>query len=207
MAFLDDDQLQRMGFKKLGRNVRISDRAAIHNADQIVIGDNTRIDDFCVISGKVRFGRNVHIAVLCNIAGGSEGITFDDFSGLAYGCHVFSQSDDYSGFTLTNPTVPAEYKEERKAPVHLGRHCIVGANSLIFPGVLMADGCSLGAMSMLTKSTTPWGVYFGIPARRVKERKRELLEHERRYLASEAAATVDDAPEVAATALQSAARG
>ena len=72
MAFIPQTALESMGFKYLGRNVRISDRAAIHNLDQIEIGHNSRVDDFCVISGKVKIGRNVHIAVFCNVAGGTE---------------------------------------------------------------------------------------------------------------------------------------
>lgn len=185
MPFLSQQQLESMGFRSLGRNVRISDKAAIYNPEQIEIGDHSRIDDFCVVSGKVSIGRNVHIAVFCNVAGGSEGITFEDFSGLAYGCHVFSQSDDYTGRTLTNPTVPAQFKREFKKAVRLGRHCIVGTNSLIFPGVILAEGCSVGAMSMVTKSTEEWGVYSGIPARRLKDRKRDLLVLEQAYLDSE----------------------
>lgn len=185
MPFLSQQQLESMGFRSLGRNVRISDKAAIYNPEQIEIGDHSRIDDFCVVSGKVSIGRNVHIAVFCNVAGGSEGITFEDFSGLAYGCHVFSQSDDYTGRTLTNPTVPARFKREFKKAVRLGRHCIVGTNSLIFPGVILAEGCSVGAMSMVTKSTEEWGVYSGIPARRLKDRKRDLLVLEQAYLDSE----------------------
>jgi acetyltransferase-like isoleucine patch superfamily enzyme len=113
LAFLNEQQLAQMGFKHLGTNVRISDKASIYNPDQIEIGDHSRIDDFCVISGKVIIGRNVHIAVFCNVAGGEKGVTFEDFSGLAYGCHVFTQSDDYSGRTLTNPTVPGKYKRKR----------------------------------------------------------------------------------------------
>src|ERR1035438_2177082 len=123
MAFLSQDRLASLELKRCGNNVRISVRAAIYNADQIEIGDNSRIDDFCVLSGKVKIGRNVHIAVFCNVAGGSEGITIEDFAVLAYGCHVFSQSDDYSGRTLTNPTVPAKYKRETKKPVTISRHC------------------------------------------------------------------------------------
>ncbi|MBE0475282.1 acyltransferase [Rhodoferax sp.] len=185
MAFLSQEQLLAMGFRSLGKNVRISDRAAIYNADQIDIGDHSRIDDFCVVSGKVSLGRNVHIAVFCNVAGGSAGVTFDDFSGLAYGCQVFSQSDDYTGRTLTNPTVPATYKRETKRAIHIGRHCIVGTSSLIFPGVTLAEGCSVGAMSMVTKSTEAWSVYSGVPARRLKDRKRDLLALEQAYLDSE----------------------
>lgn len=174
-----------MGFKYLGKNVRISDRAAIYNADQIEIDDNSRIDDLCVLSGKVKIGRNVHIAVFCNIAGGSEGVTIEDFAGLAYGCQVFSQSDDYSGGTLTNPTVPAMYKRETKKAVTVGRHCIVGASSLVFPGVTLGEGSCVGAMSMVTKSTEEWTVYFGIPAKRLKNRKKDLLVLEKQYLDSE----------------------
>lgn len=185
MAFLSREQMLSMGFKFLGKNVCISDRAAIYNADQIHVGDNSRIDDFCVVSGKVSVGRNVHIAVFCNVAGGSEGITLEDFSGLAYGCHVFSQSDDYSGRTLTNPTVPTKYKQEVRKAVHIGRHCIVGTSSLIFPGVTLGEGCSVGAMSMVTKSTMAWSVYAGVPARKLMDRKQDLLALERDYLRSE----------------------
>jgi len=166
----------------LGRGVRISDKAAIYNHDQIEIGDLSRIDDFCVVSGKVVIGRNVHIAVFCNVAGGSEGIIMEDFSGLAYGCHVFTQTDDYSGRTLTNPTVPSEYKDETKLPVFIGRHTIVGACSVIFPGVTLAEGTAIGAMSLVTKSTEPWGIYLGTPARRSRDRQRELLRLEKSYL-------------------------
>lgn len=186
MAWLTKDELKKMQFKSLGNNVLISDKAAIYNPEMISIGDNSRIDDFCVISGNITIGNNVHIAVFNNVAGGEVGITLDDFSGLAYGCHVFSQSDDYNGNTLTNPTVPDEFKDEIKKPVRIGKHCIVGTNSIIFPGVNMGDGCSVGAMSMLTRSTEPWGVYFGVPAKKIKDRKKLLLELEVKYLEKKA---------------------
>lgn len=182
MAFLTREQLRGMGFRSLGENVLISDKASIYNHDLIEIGDNVRIDDFCVISGKVTIGRNVHIAVFCNVAGGEKGVILDDFSGLAYACQVFTQSDDYSGRTLTNPTVPDNFKKETKAAVKIGRHCIVGASSIIFPGVTLAEGTSVGAMTMVTKSTESWSVYFGVPARKIKNRRRDLLQLEEQYL-------------------------
>lgn len=182
MAYLTIDQLASMGFKSLGVNVRISDKASIYNADQIEIGDNSRIDDFCVVSGKIILGKFVHIAPFCLLAGGSEGVFMEDFSGLAYQVQVFSQSDDYSGRTLTNPTVPTKYKNEVKKHIHLGRHVIVGAGSIIFPGVDIAEGCSVGAMTLVSRSTDPWGIYAGNPAQRVKERKKDLLKLELKFL-------------------------
>lgn len=185
MAFLDSEQLKAFGFKKLGFNVKISDKASIYTPELIEIGDHSRIDDFCVISGRVVIGRNVHIAVFCNVAGGELGVYMDDFSGLAYGCHVFAQSDDYSGGSLTNPTVPDQYKLETKKPVRLERHVIIGTCSVVVPGVTIAEGSSVGAMSLVTKSTEAWSIYLGNPARRLKARKRDLLEKERLYLESE----------------------
>lgn len=178
MAFLSQKQIDDMGFKKLGKNVLISDKASIYNPDLIEIGDNSRIDDFCVVSGSVNIGRYVHFAVFNNVAGGEAGIVFEDFSGLAYGCHVFSQSDDYSGHSMTNPTIPDRFKKEHKAPVLIGRHSIVGTGSVIVPGVVLGEGTSVGALSLVMKSTDPWSVYFGIPARRLKARSRDLLQYE-----------------------------
>lgn len=182
MPYLSRDDLLAMGFKALGKNVKISDKASIYDAGLMEVGDNSRIDDYCVLSGRIKIGKYVHIAPLCLLAGGEEGISMDDFSGLAYQVKIFSQSDDYSGATLTNPTVPAAYKKEVKKAISLGRHVIVGAGSMVFPGVTIAEGCSIGAMTLLNKSTQPWGIYLGNPARRIKERKRDLLELEKKFL-------------------------
>ncbi|MEA4811392.1 MAG: acyltransferase [Anaerolineaceae bacterium] len=185
MPFLSDQELKARRFKYLGKQVKISCLASIYNADQISIGDYSRIDDFCVLSGKITIGRNVHIAVFNNLAGGEKGITMDDFSGLAYGCHVFTQSDDYTGISLTNPTVPDQFKMEKKAAIHIKRHVIVGTNSLIFPGVILEEGCSVGALAMVVHDTEPWMIYTGVPAKAVKPRKKDLLELEKKYLEQE----------------------
>jgi len=37
-------------------------------------------------------------------------------------------------------------------------------------------------MTLIHKSTTPWGVYVGNPARRIKERKKDLLVLEAQFL-------------------------
>lgn len=182
MGYLSRDALEAAGFKRLGKGVKVSDRASIYDAGLIELGDFCRIDDFCVVSGNVSTGRNVYIGPQCLIAGGTEGIVFSDFTTLAYQVQVFTQSDDYSGATLTNPTIPRQFKNETKARVFLGRHVIVGAGSVVFPGVHLAEGCSVGAMSLILRSTTAWGIYAGSPAKRLKDRKRDLLELEREFL-------------------------
>lgn len=184
MPYLTQEQLPGLGFKSLGREVKISDKARIYNPELIEIGDFSRIDDFCVLSGRLTIARFVHVAAFGLLAGGSEGIVMEDFTGLAYHCQVFSQSDDYSGLTMTNPTVDAQFKSEKKAQVRIERHVIVGAGSIVFPGVHLAEGCAVGAMSLVNRSTEPWGIYTGNPARRLKERSRKLLELEQAFLAT-----------------------
>lgn len=187
MSYLTQTQLEDFGFAALGRNVLISDKACIYNAEKMMIADNCRIDDFCVVSGKVDMGRNVHFAPFCLIAGGVHGIVFGDFSGLAYHAQVFTQSDDYSGKTMTNPTVPALYKVETKKDVRIGRHVIVGAAAVVGPGVIIGDGAAIGAQSLVLNSIAPWSIYAGNPARKIKDRDRGLLSHEAAYLSAESA--------------------
>lgn len=182
MAYLSTAQLEKLGFRKLGKEVRISDKASIYNPELIELGDYTRIDDFCVVSGRVIFGKYNHITPMCLVAGGEPGIEFADFCTLAYGVKIFAQSDDYSGATLTNSLIPKKYKDEKFAKVQLERHVIVGAGATIMPGTTIKEGCSIGAMALVTKSTDPWGIYVGVPAVRVKERKRDLLALEKKFL-------------------------
>ena len=176
--------MDAMGFKSLGNNVQISRTAKLYIPEYISLGDHVLVDDFCVLSGNIEIGRNVHIAYGSRLIGGREGIKMNDFSGVAFGVTIFAQSDDYCGDALTNPTVPMQYRKILRARVELGRHVIVGTNSVVFPGVIMGEGSSVGSCSMVTKSTEPWSVYFGVPAKKIKSRKRDMLALETAYLSA-----------------------
>ncbi len=181
---MTDNEKYGMGFKSLGRNVRISTKASIYNCDQIEIGNNSRIDDFCVISGKINIGSYVHLTPMCLVAGGEKGIIIGDFVTMAYGVKVFTQSDDYSGQTMTNSTVPRKYKNEYKDRVVIKKHSIIGAGSIIMPGIILEEGVSVGAMSLVTKNTDPWSIYVGVPAKKIRNRSKDLLNLEADFLNS-----------------------
>ncbi len=185
MAYLTDKQLKAIGFKHLGKNVQISDKASIYNTNEIILHDHCRIDDFCLLSGKISIGSYVHITPYCLLAGGIPGITLEDFTTLAYGVYIFTQSDDYSGETMVNSLVPTEYKRETKQPVIIQSHSIIGARSTVFPGVKLSQGTSVGAMSLVLKDTNPWGVYAGIPAKRIKDRSMNMLKHHQKFIDSD----------------------
>lgn len=56
-------------------------------------------------------------------------------------------------------------------PIYIGNDVWIGHRVTILPGVHIADGCVIGAGTVVSKSTEPYGVYVGNPARRVKERR------------------------------------
>ena len=169
-----------MGLKSFGENVQISRFARFYGAHKISIGNNVRIDDFCVLSGYIEIGNFVHLATTSYFTGGVQGsILLKDFCNISSHCAIFAISDDYLGNALTNPTVPAEFTNVTVSVVTLEKHVIVGSHSTILPGVVIGEGASVGAHSLVKKSLAPWGVYAGNPLRKIKERKRDLLEKER----------------------------
>ena len=106
----------------------------------------------------------------------------EDFTGLSSKCSVYAVSDDYTGSSMTNPMVPAQYKPTSiQKKVTLRKHAIVGCNSVVLPGVEIAEGTAVGSLSLVTHSLEAWSVYTGIPAKRKSARKQELLKLEEQF--------------------------
>ena len=182
MATLGRASIKAMGFVSVGRNVMISDRASFYGAANISLGDNVRIDDFCVLSagaGGIVIGNHVHVAVYSSLIGAGR-ITLSDFCNVSSRVAIYSSSDDYSGATMSNPTIPEEYKNVFHADVFLGKHVIVGSGSVILPGIVLETGVAIGALSLVKRSCDSFGIYAGNPAKRIGDRKRDLLKLEER---------------------------
>lgn len=185
-SFLSIEEVNEIGFLSVGKNVLVSRKASIYNPEKISLGDYVRIDDFSCLSGRISFGRNTHITPFCLIAGGEKGVWVGDFCTFAYRVSMFSQSDDYTGNSMVNSTIPAKYKVEEKAAIRVADHVIVGTGSVILPGVSLAVGTSVGASSLVTKSTEPWGIYYGIPAKFRRNRSTNILKFASNYAMEEA---------------------
>lgn len=177
-GWLSLQTLQSMGVRFLGKgiNIKVSDICRIYKPSNLILHDNIRIDDFCVLTAKepIEIGNYVHIAPHCLLAS-AKGIHMEDFSGLASGCKLYGGTDDYLGYGLTNPTVPLEYRKVTEGKIIMKQHTILGANTVVLPGITCAEGTSVAASSFLNKNTEPWGLYGGIPAKRLKDRKRDCL--------------------------------
>lgn len=185
-GYVGTDELRSYGFGSVGENVCIGRNCTIIGYERIRIGSNVRIDGPSTIvvgaQSELIIGSFVHISAGAHLAASCP-MEFSDFSGLSQGVRIFTATDDYSGATLTNPTVPKEYKAVTTGPVRLGRHVIVGVGSVILPNVTIGDGSSVGAMSLVTKSLPKWSVCVGIPCRRVKDRAKDLLALEAKLFA------------------------
>ena len=181
-SFYSNEELKNLGIKKIGENVLISKKSSIYSPEYINIGNNVRIDDFCILSGKISINNYIHIAAYTALYGSTEGIYIDDFANISSRCCIYAVEDDYSGMTLTNPMIPDEFKNIKRATVKICRHVIIGSGTTILPGVTLAEGCAIGCMSLIKHNTEEWSIYAGIPAKKIKARSRQLLDFEKRFL-------------------------
>lgn len=172
MPFLTPDQIQNIGFKSIGNNVLISDKASFYNAKNISIGNNVRIDDFCILSagvGGITLKNYIHIACYTSLIGKSN-ITMDDFSVLSSKVAVYSSTDDFSGEYMISPMCRSEDSKVKIVPIYIGKHTVVGTGSVILPGATINEGVALGAMTLLKTDTKEFSIYVGNPARYLRQR-------------------------------------
>ena len=195
-GYYNEDDLRSEGFKSIGNNVIISKNCTIIGVENISIGDNVRIDGYCTIlapgEGYVKIGSYVHIGAYCYLQAGS-GIEIDDFTNLSQGVRIYSRSDDYTGNYLVGPTIPEKYTYRMRdessrsfgftqGTVRLCRHTIIGSGSVILPRVTVGEGSVVGSLSLVTKTLSEWGIYFGCSVKRIGERSKRILELEKEFM-------------------------
>lgn len=180
--FYSEDELLELGFKTIGKQVKISKKASFYGENDIEIGDHVRIDDFCILSGKVSIGNYVHIAAYSALYGATCGIFISDYSNISSRVSVYAISDDYSGSSMTNPMIPDEYKNVSKKPVYIEKHVIIGSTSVVMPGVTLKEGSAFGCFSYINQSSEPWIIYAGIPCKKIKNRKKDILYLEKKMV-------------------------
>lgn len=181
MAFTDVEYK----FKKIGKNVQIGKMVYFRYPEEVEIGDNVIIDEFCYFTTAVKIANYVHIAPSCSIIGGKTSeFIMGDYSGFAAGVRVVCGSEDYVNGPFTNPTIPVEFRPNTtRGMVEIAKHVVIGTNVVIHPNVSVGEGVAVGSMSLVTKNLEAWQVYAGIPARFVKERNKESIqEGEKRFL-------------------------
>jgi galactoside O-acetyltransferase len=162
-----------------GDNVNISNDVILHNPQNISIGNNVRIDSHCILiagkDSKITIGSNVHIAAGCYFFGGSANIILEDYAGTSSNVVIYTGSDDYTQGYMTNPMVDDAFRKVTIGDVILRKHVVVGSGTIILPNIVLAFATSVGANSLITKSTNEFDCIFGNPAKFYKKRKNVYL--------------------------------
>jgi putative colanic acid biosynthesis acetyltransferase WcaF len=91
---------------------------------------------------------------------------------MRFGSHVIVSQDAFlCGAThdYDDPAFPLlAYAME------FGPYCWVCARAIVAPGVSLGEGAVLGLGSVATRDLEPWSVYAGMPATKVKDRRRAI---------------------------------
>lgn len=175
--YLLSPELASLGLRAVGVDVRIHSTCLMVGLENISIGDHVRVDAFTSLiagDGRINIGNHVHIAGYVFLSG-AEGIEIADFVNVSRGVGIYTRNDDYTGEGLAGPTIPAEFLNQATGPVSLGRHVIIGSGSIVLPGVTIAEGSTVGALSLVKTDLAAWGIYAGLPVRRLRGRSRALL--------------------------------
>ncbi len=149
--FLTRDELLQLGFSSVGERVRVSRKSCFYSI-RGSMGNDVRIDDFAILKGRVEIGNHVHVAAFCLVSGARGTVRLHDFCSLSARVSVYTGSDDYGSDRLSGAHVDDEYSKTVAGDVVVGRSALVGAHSVIMPGVVIGDAASVGALSLVHRN-------------------------------------------------------
>ena len=151
--YLSQKELKKIKFGKIGKNCKISNLVTFIGKNKIFLGDNVRIDDFCVINGlkgSVTIGNKSHINSFCYLLGTSI-IKIGKNCDISQGVKIYSKSDNYK----------MRKKKTYKAKVVISDNCIIGSNVVILPGSKLNKNVRIGALTLVNKEIRSNSLYFG----------------------------------------------
>lgn len=175
-SFYSEEELLYMGFKSIGKGCCISRKASFYGVSSMSIGDNVRIDDFCILSGNITLGSHIHISAYVALYG-AEGIVLEDYTGISPRSTIYSAMDDFSGDYLIGPVHPEECTNVTGGKVYVKKYSQIEANCVIFPNLTIDEGVVVGACSMVRHSLEFWKIYAGIPVKPLKLRNTNMLNY------------------------------
>jgi len=163
--------------KSVGKDVFISGNVEIRRPQLVSIGNHVDIDSGFYITTRAELGDYIHIAPYVAVIGGKDGLLkMGNFTNIAVGGRIICVSDTFTGEGLIGSrAIPEKFRKLKIDPIVFEDFVNVGANVVILPGVTLREGTVIGAGSVVTKSTEPWTIYIGNPAKPIKKRPKEKM--------------------------------
>ena len=163
---------------RIGSNVSFYPNCFIQGAaDRLIIDDHVDFypNQYLSLGAKnsfIEIGHHTHFAPNCVLYG---------WGGLKIGPKCNIAAHTVFATIGHDPVLRGTLGQEKpmcdvpavSGPITLVEDVWTGANVVITANVTVERGCIIGAGAVLTKSTEPWGVYLGVPARRMWDRKRQ----------------------------------
>lgn len=176
-SFYNMEELSQLGLKTFGRNVLISRYARIYNPQNLEIGSNVRIDDFCVISAGIKMiiGNYVHISCYVGIWG-NRGIIINDYCNISMGTKILTETDIYDGSVLVGSMFPIQHRKLKGGEMIIHQYVNIGMNCTILPIDEIPEGVAIGANSLVNKPLEAWKIYVGSPVKILRDRSRDMIE-------------------------------
>ena len=146
----------------VGKNVHSAEKSNIKGNKNIYIGNDVSIGPHSLLWTT---GAKIFIKDKVIIGPGLSIITGNHRTNIV-------------GKYMADITIEEKQKDDDQIVV-IEKDVWIGANATILKGVVVAEGCVIGAGTVLTKSTEPYGIYAGVPGRRIAERftEQDLVKH------------------------------
>ena len=148
-----------------GKNVHVAEKSDIKGNENVYIGNDVTIGPRSLLWTT---GAKIFIKEKVIIGPGLSIITGD-------------HKIDIVGKYMADVTVNEKDKEDDQ-DVTIEKDVWIGSNVTILKGVTIAEGCVIGGGAVVTKSTEPYGIYVGVPAKYCRNRfsEEEITEHRKR---------------------------
>lgn len=120
---------------------------------------------------RLKFGNNIQINDFVHICA-MEKVEIGD--GCLFASHVYISDNShgiYKGqgaIIHSSPNIPPDHREYVTKPVKIGNNCWLGEGVIVMPGVMIGDGCVIGAHSVVNNDIPPACIAVGCPAKVVK---------------------------------------
>lgn len=175
-GYYGSQELRDFGFQAVGENVLLSRDCTVIGAQNIVLGDNVRIDSGTAIiasGGTFTLEGWNHIGGQCHFCVAAD-LTMGQFSGTSQGVRIYTASDDYSGRNGSHSRTPSDLSGVRVRSINIARHVGIGSGAVVLPGCHIDEGSFVGALSLVNRPLRAWGIYHGNPVKRIAERSQTI---------------------------------
>lgn len=145
------------GYNKIGSNTFINNS---------YVDKGTYIGSDCYLS-FVRVGK------YCSIANGVKTIVTTHPTKKFVSTHpAFFSTKKQAGFTYVKSGKFDEivFLDNNKTSIYIGNDVWIGEDVKILGGIKIGDGAIIGAGAIVTKDLEPYGIYAGIPAKKIGSR-------------------------------------